>query len=214
MSLKASDLGMTEEEFKNIRQSCSVATVSGNLLFLSNAKLDKTKIKQQNINKNLCIIKTVLDLGGDSANKVAEKLKDKFETNGTLLGTDSEPKETDLEPNKDISEKQKIDLYNSCFLGTYQLNEIDLFGDLSEANLEQVNESYSQCLQDNSVVIKKTPREEGEDNEKKLPSVTIKPTEQPKNNTVLIGGTVGSSMISCCLFCICIIVLLIIIVNK
>lgn len=222
--LKSKDLGMNIEDYQKIRQTCSVASVAGNLLFLENAKLDKTKIKQENTNQNLCMIRTVLDLGGSNAQTVLEKMKDTFEKDGKILGTDSESQQQNFSPSN-LPKKQQLDIYNTCFLGTYQLNEIDLIGNLSEMDVEQVNESFSKCLQDNGVIVKTSPDQKSNFEttpipEIKLDDIKLATTPPPplkkkeSNNALLFGGTVGSSLLVSSICCLCIILLVIVFTLK
>lgn len=216
--LKSSDLGMTVDDYKKIHQTCSVATVAANVAIFDGAKLNKTKIKQQNTNENLCMLRTVLDLGGNNANNVLEKMKDSFEKDGKLLGTDPATKQQNFS-SSNLPKKQQLDIYNSCFLGVNQLNEIDLTGDLSDMNVEQINEAFSKCLQDNGVIVKTSPEQPSYIETTPIPKLdlgdiklaTPPPPKKKGINTAFIGGTVGSSLLIFCICCICSILVLVLI---
>ena len=226
--LSASDLGLPANTYANIYQQCSVATVAANIIEIGSLK--NSKLSQENTNQNICMIKTVLDIGGNDSEKVLEKMKDDFEQNGKLLGTDSDTgiKDPSLIPSN-LPKAKQLEIYNSCFMNTNQLNEISLSKfSLTGASIKQVNEAFSKCLIDSGAIIKTTPAPKLKPTkapteattEATTEAPTERPTERPSrivqksNNKFLIGGTVGSFLLFCCFFCVCIIIVLLVVTMK
>lgn len=219
--LTSKDLGLNVKDYENIQQTCSVAAVASNAFELNNATLQNSDIKQKNTNENLCMIRTVLDTGGNNADKVLNKMKDNFEINGTLLGTTPNNIQTNFKV-VDLPSKKAIDIYNQCFIGVKQSNEINLSIGTYEAEIEQINESFAKCLIDNGAIIKTNPNQDGIFDTVSDPKLlrtnleTLPPEKVKQNNNYIFGGVgiISSFLISCSFLSVIIILLVLIKSNR
>lgn len=148
--ITSKDLNISNNEFNNLKQSCSVDTSAQNIVKMKIMYGSKLNINQKNSVENVCILDAYMnsDVSSEVKSKTINDLYNKQKTEGGIFAASSE---ADQQIHQNLSlgidNSATSDVIQQC-LGTMKADnrwEVDMMIN-SEANVDQANKAMNKCM--------------------------------------------------------------------
>jgi Tfp pilus assembly protein PilZ len=207
--LNETKLGLSNKTFNDIQNTCNSNTSQHNVLNIIGSNVTKLNTNQKNVGKNICVLQTALSTVQDASAQSAmmASLKSAIEQNASAgIGVAV----TNSNSNTNIKNKFEANVSNEtvnraitgCINNLDQSNVMNIIGsNVTDANLDQSNDSFMQCLSNNGAKTEQTAAAAGASTA--AADVTTTQTAKGLNPMDLIGGYFLILLIPCIL-CICV----------
>jgi cell wall-associated NlpC family hydrolase len=204
--LNETNLGMTQETFNEIKNTCEQKTNQKNILNIIGSNVSKLTTDQKNAAKNTCILQTAIESSKEAKGQsdVMSAIRTSLEQQASAgIGLANAESSTNIEKqnrfNFNSVQRDVNEVITGCIMDVEQENVINIVGStVIDSNLEQANDVLAECLSGAGAKL-----EQGAGAESKVVSQTTSETTQVAKGMDPFAflaslGASGPVLIICC----------------